>query len=76
MRSRAARRCRGISSNDRDRLMQTTKQPVKGSSSDGPPTALGYGRQSIAPQDIEAVIAVLRSDYLTQGPRSNASRQR
>ena len=29
---------------------------------------LGYGRQSIAQQDIDAVIEVLRSDYLTQGP--------
>jgi perosamine synthetase len=29
---------------------------------------LGYGRQSISAQDIDAVIAVLRGDYLTQGP--------
>ena len=29
---------------------------------------LGYGRQSIAPEDIDAVVEVLRSDYLTQGP--------
>ncbi|RXE48145.1 UDP-4-amino-4,6-dideoxy-N-acetyl-beta-L-altrosamine transaminase [Chromohalobacter israelensis] len=27
-----------------------------------------YGRQDIQPQDIEAVIEVLRSDFLTQGP--------
>lgn len=27
-----------------------------------------YGRQNISEQDIEAVVAVLRSDYLTQGP--------
>ena len=27
-----------------------------------------YGRQSISEEDVEAVIAVLRSDYLTQGP--------
>ncbi|WP_431629285.1 UDP-4-amino-4,6-dideoxy-N-acetyl-beta-L-altrosamine transaminase [Alkalinema pantanalense] len=27
-----------------------------------------YGRQSISEQDIEAVVAVLRSDWLTQGP--------
>lgn len=27
-----------------------------------------YGRQSISEDDIEAVVAVLRSDYLTQGP--------
>ncbi len=27
-----------------------------------------YGRQSIAESDIEAVVAVLRSDWLTQGP--------
>jgi len=29
---------------------------------------LGYGRQDIRPEDIEAVVEVLRSDYLTQGP--------
>lgn len=29
---------------------------------------LGYGGQSIAAQDIDSVVAVLRSDYLTQGP--------
>lgn len=27
-----------------------------------------YGRQSISPSDIEAVVRVLRSDFLTQGP--------
>lgn len=27
-----------------------------------------YGRQSISEQDIEAVVAVLRSDWITQGP--------
>lgn len=27
-----------------------------------------YGRQDITPADIDAVVAVLRSDYLTQGP--------
>lgn len=27
-----------------------------------------YGRQDISPDDIDAVIAVLRSDFLTQGP--------
>jgi len=27
-----------------------------------------YGRQSISEEDIEAVVSVLRSDYLTQGP--------
>jgi UDP-4-amino-4,6-dideoxy-N-acetyl-beta-L-altrosamine transaminase len=29
---------------------------------------LGYGRQSIDDADIEAVVGVLRSDFLTQGP--------
>src|SRR5690606_31155825 len=29
---------------------------------------LPYGRQSIDEDDIEAVIEVLRSDYITQGP--------
>lgn len=28
-----------------------------------------YGRQHISDDDVEAVVAVLRSDYLTQGPR-------
>ncbi|MEM7471500.1 MAG: UDP-4-amino-4,6-dideoxy-N-acetyl-beta-L-altrosamine transaminase [Pseudomonadota bacterium] len=28
-----------------------------------------YGQQSISDEDIEAVVAVLRSDYLTQGPK-------
>ena len=28
-----------------------------------------YGRQSISSEDIEAVVATLRSDYLTQGPQ-------
>ncbi|EKE24421.1 MAG: Psb2, partial [uncultured bacterium] len=27
-----------------------------------------YGRQEISREDIEAVVAVLKSDYLTQGP--------
>lgn len=34
-----------------------------------------YGRQSIAPEDIEAVVAVLRSDFLTQGPAVPAFEQ-
>lgn len=33
---------------------------------------ISYGRQSIDQQDIEAVIAVLKSDYLTQGPAITA----
>ena len=33
-----------------------------------PPSALGYGRQSIDQSDIDAVVSVLRSDFLTQGP--------
>lgn len=28
-----------------------------------------YGRQEISAADIEAVVEVLRSDWLTQGPR-------
>ena len=49
-------------------MTPASKQPVAESSRATPQRILGYGRQSIAPQDIEAVIAVLRSDYLTQGP--------
>jgi len=30
--------------------------------------AIPYGRQSITSEDIEAVVSVLKSDYLTQGP--------
>lgn len=33
-----------------------------------PQRFLGYGRQSIDESDIDAVVAVLRSDFLTQGP--------
>ncbi|MDR2766183.1 MAG: UDP-4-amino-4,6-dideoxy-N-acetyl-beta-L-altrosamine transaminase [Holosporaceae bacterium] len=29
----------------------------------------GYGRQNITPEDIEAVVGVLRSDFLSQGPK-------
>ena len=29
---------------------------------------LGYGRQNLSEEDIEAVVDVLRSDFLTQGP--------
>src|SRR5882672_8231196 len=32
------------------------------------PRVIGYGRQSIDQTDIEGVVAVLRSDFLTQGP--------
>ncbi len=34
--------------------------------------AIPYGRQSITAEDIEAVVAVLQDDFLTQGPRINA----
>jgi len=32
------------------------------------PATIPYGRQSISEEDIEAVVQVLRSDWLTQGP--------
>ena len=35
-----------------------------------------YGRQSITDEDIEAVVAVLKSDYLTQGEAVPAFEQR
>src|SRR6201997_3436207 len=34
-------------------------------------TLLPYGRQSIAEDDIQAVVDVLRSDWLTTGPKVN-----
>ena len=33
-----------------------------------------YGRQDITQADIDAVVEVLRSDFLTQGPAVPASR--
>jgi len=47
---------------DRDVLAIHGGQPVR-------PTLLPYGRQSIDESDIEAVVQVLRSDWLTTGPR-------
>ena len=32
-------------------------------------TIIPYGKQNITQQDIDVVIEVLQSDYLTQGPR-------
>ena len=37
---------------------------------------LSYGRQSISEDDIAAVVAVLRSDFLTQGPTVEAFERR
>ena len=31
-----------------------------------------YGKQSIHPDDIEAVMTALQSDFITQGPRVEA----
>lgn len=33
------------------------------------PTAIPYGKQNITDEDIDAVVDVLQSDYLTQGPK-------
>ncbi|WP_127844448.1 aminotransferase class I/II-fold pyridoxal phosphate-dependent enzyme [Psychroflexus aestuariivivens] len=33
------------------------------------PTAIPYGKQNITEEDIKAVVEVLKSDYLTQGPK-------
>lgn len=35
----------------------------------GPPKALPYGRQSVDDDDVQAVVDVLRSDWLTTGPK-------
>ena len=46
----------------------TEKHPVHGS----PFTAhrpIPYGRQNITEEDIQAVVEVLKSDWLTQGPK-------
>lgn len=40
-----------------------------------PPRALPYGRQLIEDDDVEAVVAVLRSDWLAHGPRATAFEQ-
>ena len=39
------------------------------------PTPIPYGRQEVTAQDIEAVLAVLQSDFLTQGPAGPAFEQ-
>jgi len=41
---------------------------MSGSSSEASPPFLPYGRQTVTEEDIAAVAAVLRSDWLTQGP--------
>lgn len=45
-----------------------TAAAERGGESGGAPRPLPYGRQSIDESDIEAVTAVLRSDWLTTGP--------
>ncbi len=40
-----------------------------------PINAIPYGRQEITQADIEAVVAALKSDFLTQGPRIEAFEQ-
>lgn len=37
---------------------------------------LSYGRQSIGPEDVEAVVEALHSDYITQGPLIDLFEQR
>ena len=39
---------------------------------DGPRRFLPYGRQTIEPDDVASVVAVLQSDWLTTGPRLDA----
>ena len=33
------------------------------------PNIIPYGKQNITQEDINAVVEVLKSDYLTQGPK-------
>jgi perosamine synthetase len=52
--------------------MQITSKPEALAIDGGTPvrkTLLPYGRQSIGEEDIEAVVKVLRSDWLTTGPK-------
>lgn len=42
--------------------------PLDSSKTTGSAPVIPYGRQSISPQDIQAVVATLQSDWLTQGP--------
>src|ERR1700739_683974 len=53
--------CRGVAQLDRDALRQIRQELIVA------PT-IPYGRQEVSADDIEAVVAVLRSDWLTQGP--------
>src|SRR5690606_26160283 len=39
-------------------------------------SAIPYGRQTITEEDIQAVVDVLKSDYLTQGPHILAFEQK
>ena len=52
--------------------MTTTTPRAKLAIDGGPPVRtemLPYGRQSITDADIQAVVEVLRSDWLTTGPK-------
>jgi UDP-4-amino-4,6-dideoxy-N-acetyl-beta-L-altrosamine transaminase len=55
--------------------MSSAHSPGPGGSAASPPP-LPYGRQSISEADIEAVAAVLRSIYITQGPAVERFEQR
>lgn len=46
-------------------ISDSKKQPIANSQR---PTAIPYGKQNITQSDIDAVVEVLKSDYLTQGP--------
>lgn len=58
-RKRGAKNCRGADRNDRQGVKQKEGRSFM---------AIPYGRQCIEDDDIQAVVDVLKSDYLTTGP--------
>jgi len=53
----------------KDKQNKNNKEPVSGSPSKVNIKSIPYGKQNITEEDISAVVEVLKSDYLTQGPK-------